>query len=135
MLLMPKLVVEFIGTFFLVFTVGMTVKGPDGAGALAALAIGSALMIMVYAGGHFSGGHYNPAVTLGVTLEGSAPGRMPFRTWWLRSWPQAFCSSRGLRPADHLRERGRQPMAPRPGFLASSCSLLHWSTWSSTRPR
>jgi aquaporin Z len=64
-----KLVVEFIGTFFLVFTVGMTVKSPDAA-ALAPLAIGSALMIMVYAGGHFSGGHYNPAVTLGVTLRG-----------------------------------------------------------------
>ena len=29
--MVPKLVVEFIGTFFLVFTVGMTVKGPDGA--------------------------------------------------------------------------------------------------------
>jgi aquaporin Z len=68
----PKLVVEFIGTFFLVFTVGMTVKGPDGAGPLAALAIGSSLMVMVYAGGHFSGGHYNPAVTLGVTLRGKA---------------------------------------------------------------
>ncbi len=69
--LMPiaKAVVEFIGTFFLVFTVGMTVKSPDAA-ALAPLAIGSALMIMVYAGGHFSGGHYNPAVTLGVTLRG-----------------------------------------------------------------
>ncbi len=64
-----KYIVEFIGTFFLVFTVGMTVKGPDTA-ALAPLAIGSALMIMVYAGGHFSGGHYNPAVTLGVTLRG-----------------------------------------------------------------
>jgi aquaporin Z len=64
-----KLVVEFIGTFFLVFTVGMTVKSPDAA-ALAPLAIGSALMIMVYAGGHISGGHYNPAVTLGVTLRG-----------------------------------------------------------------
>ncbi len=64
-----KLVVEFIGTFFLVFTVGMTVKGPDTA-ALAPLAIGSALMVMIYAGGHFSGGHYNPAVTLGVTLRG-----------------------------------------------------------------
>ena len=70
--MLPKLVVEFIGTFFLVFTVGMTVKGPDGAGALAALAIGSSLMVMVYAGGHFSGGHYNPAVTLGVTLRGKA---------------------------------------------------------------
>jgi len=64
-----KLVVEFIGTFFLVFTVGMTVKTPDAA-ALAPLAIGSSLMVMVYAGGHFSGGHYNPAVTLGVTLRG-----------------------------------------------------------------
>ncbi|MDG3005730.1 MIP/aquaporin family protein [Paludisphaera mucosa] len=68
-MLVAKLVVEFIGTFFLVFTVGMTVKSPDAA-ALAPLAIGSALMIMVYAGGHFSGGHYNPAVTLGVTLRG-----------------------------------------------------------------
>jgi aquaporin Z len=68
--MVPKLVVEFIGTFFLVFTVGQTVKGPDGAGALAALAIGSSLMVMIYAGGHFSGGHYNPAVTLGVTLRG-----------------------------------------------------------------
>src|SRR5690242_18503401 len=64
-----KAVVEFIGTFFLVLTVGMTVKHPDAA-ALAPLAIGSALMVMVYAGGHFSGGHYNPAVTLGVTLRG-----------------------------------------------------------------
>jgi aquaporin Z len=64
-----KAVVEFIGTFFLVFTVGMTVKSPDAAD-LAPLAIGSALMVMIYAGGHFSGGHYNPAVTLGVTLRG-----------------------------------------------------------------
>jgi aquaporin Z len=65
----PKLVVELIGTFFLVLTVGMTVKSPDAA-TMAPLAIGSALMVMVYAGGHFSGGHYNPAVTLGVTLRG-----------------------------------------------------------------
>lgn len=68
----PKLVVEFIGTFFLVLTVGQTVKGPD-ASTLAPLAIGSALMVMVYAGGHISGGHYNPAVTLGVALRGKCP--------------------------------------------------------------
>jgi aquaporin Z len=69
---MKKYLVEFIGTFFLVLTVGMTVIGP-GAGGLAPLAIGSALMIMVYAGGHVSGGHYNPAVTLAVWLRGRCP--------------------------------------------------------------
>ncbi|HUB87253.1 MAG TPA: aquaporin [Verrucomicrobiae bacterium] len=70
---MKKYLVEFIGTFFLVFTVGMTVVDPGGAGDLAPLAIGSALMIMVYAGGHVSGGHYNPAVTLAVWLRGRCP--------------------------------------------------------------
>ena len=63
-----KLVVEAIGTFFLVFTIGMTVLG-TGAGALAPIAIGSALMVMVFAGGHISGAHYNPAVTLAVRLR------------------------------------------------------------------
>lgn len=62
-----KLVVEFIGTFFLVFTVGLAVRN---AGALAPLAIGSALMIMVFAGGYVSGGHYNPAVSTAVMLRG-----------------------------------------------------------------
>ncbi len=69
-----KLIVEAIGTFFLVFTVGMVVIAPDPS-ALAPLAVGSALMIMVYAGGHISGGHYNPAVTLGVFLRGRATAR------------------------------------------------------------
>lgn len=67
--MIPKLVVEAIGTFFLVLTIGLVVIEP-GAGALAPIAIGSALMVMVYAGGHISGGHYNPAVTLGVFLRG-----------------------------------------------------------------
>ncbi len=69
---MMKYLVELIGTFFLVATVGFTVMEP-GASALAPLAIGSALMIMVYAGGHVSGGHYNPAVTLAVWLRGRCP--------------------------------------------------------------
>jgi aquaporin Z len=69
---MNKYVVEFIGTFFLVLTVGFTVIEP-GAGAMAPLAIGSALMVMVYAGGHISGGHYNPAVTLAVWMRGRCP--------------------------------------------------------------
>jgi aquaporin Z len=66
---MAKYVVELIGTFFLVLTIGMTVIEP-GAGTLAPLAIGSVLMVMVYAGGHVSGAHYNPAVTLAVWLRG-----------------------------------------------------------------
>lgn len=69
---MRKYLTEFIGTFFLVLTVGMCVIEP-GAGAFAPIAIGSALMIMVYAGGHVSGGHYNPAVTLAVWLRGKCP--------------------------------------------------------------
>ena len=66
---MKKYIVEFIGTFFLVFTVGMSVR--SGA-PLAPVAIGSALMVMIFAGGHISGGHFNPAVTLAVTLRGKA---------------------------------------------------------------
>ena len=71
--MVKKLVVEFIGTFFLVLTVGQVVVGAKAdspAAALAPLAIGSALMVMVYAGGHVSGGHYNPAVTLAVWMRG-----------------------------------------------------------------
>lgn len=64
---MRKYATELIGTFFLVFTVSAVTlaKSP-----LAALAIGSILMVMVYAGGHISGGHYNPAVTLAVLIRG-----------------------------------------------------------------
>ena len=64
---MRKYVTEFIGTFFFVLTVGCTVLGKV---ELAPLAIGSVLMVMVYAGGHISGGHYNPAVTLAVLIRG-----------------------------------------------------------------
>jgi aquaporin Z len=56
---MQKYLAEFIGTFFLVLTIGCTVVG-QGAGPLAPLAIGSALMVMIFAGGHISGGHFNP---------------------------------------------------------------------------
>ncbi len=69
---MKKYLTEFIGTFFLVLTVGMCVIKPD-IGGLAPLAIGSALMVMVYTGGHISGGHYNPAVTLAVWSRGRCP--------------------------------------------------------------
>ena len=69
-----KLVVEAIGTFFLVLTIGLVATQTD-MGAFPALAIGSALMVMVYAGGHISGAHYNPAVSLAVFIRGKATGR------------------------------------------------------------
>ena len=66
---MKKYLVEAIGTFFFVFTIGSTVIAP-GAGPLAPLAIGSSLMVMIFAGGHVSGGHFNPAVSLAVWMRG-----------------------------------------------------------------
>lgn len=67
-----KYIVEFIGTFFLVLTIGCCVVVSN-AGTMAPLAIGSALMVMIFAGGHISGAHYNPAVTLAVYLRGKCP--------------------------------------------------------------
>jgi aquaporin Z len=64
-----KLVVEFVGMFLFMFTVGMATN-TAGAGALAPLAIGSGLMVMVFAGGHVSGAHFNPAVSTAVFLRG-----------------------------------------------------------------
>lgn len=64
-----KYIYEFIGTFFLVFTVGMSVLEPNSVGLFAPLAIGSVLATMIYAGGHVSGGHYNPAVSLAIYLR------------------------------------------------------------------
>ena len=62
--------VELIGTFFLVLTVACTgLLGADGV--IAPLAIASALMVMVYACGHISGGHYNPAVSLAAAIRGA----------------------------------------------------------------
>ena len=61
---MRKYITEFIGTMFLVLAVGLSVGNP-----FAALAIGSTLMIMIYAGGHISGAHYNPAVTAAVFVR------------------------------------------------------------------
>jgi aquaporin Z len=64
---MRNYVTEFIGTFFLCLTIGLTVLNGT---PMAPLAIGASLMVMVYMGGHVSGGHYNPAVSLAVLLRG-----------------------------------------------------------------
>lgn len=67
---MKNMLTEFIGTFFLVLTIGLTVTANS---QFAPLAIGASLMIMVYAGGHVSGGHYNPAVSLAAMMRGALP--------------------------------------------------------------
>src|SRR5438309_11253742 len=66
---MRKYIAEFIGTFFLVLTVGCTAI-PAAAGVIPALAIGAVLMVMIFAGGHISGGHFNPAVTFAIFIRG-----------------------------------------------------------------
>jgi aquaporin Z len=62
-----KYVVEAIGAFFLVFTVTTSVLSGS---AFTPLAAGAVLMVMIYAGGHISGGHYNPAVTMAALCRG-----------------------------------------------------------------
>lgn len=73
-----KYLYEFIGTFFLMLTVGLTALSPD-AGFVAPLAIGSILAVMVYAGGHISGAHYNPAVSLAAFIR----GRLSINDLWI----------------------------------------------------
>jgi len=68
---MRKYITEFVGTFGLVLTIGCVVLGGSN---LAPLAIGGVLAALVFAGGHISGAHYNPAVTLAVFLRGRVRG-------------------------------------------------------------
>src|SRR6185436_20210616 len=77
---MRKYFAEFIGAFFLVFTIGCTVI-PGAPGVIAPLAIGASLMAMVYATGHISGGHLNPAVTLAVFVRGRCEAKDVVPYW------------------------------------------------------
>lgn len=79
--MIKKYITEFIGTFFLVLTIGCTVI-PGSAGVIAPLAIGAVLLVMIYAGGHVSGAHYNPAVTLAVFLRGRCTSK-DLAPYWL----------------------------------------------------
>lgn len=75
---MKNYLTEAIGTFFLVFTVGLCVNGGV---AEAPLAIGLSLMVMVYAGGPISGAHYNPSVSLAAWLRGALPTKELVPYW------------------------------------------------------
>jgi aquaporin Z len=87
-LLMTKYLTEFIGTFFLVLTVGLVIV--NGA-PLGAIAIGTTLMVMVYMGGHISGGHYNPAVSLAAVLAGKLE-RGQLVPYWIAQFLGAFAA-------------------------------------------
>src|SRR3954467_8101038 len=82
-MLARKCLTEFLGTFILVLTIGLVIKGgkTDEPFLLAPLAIGSVLMVMVYMGGHISGAHYNPAVTLAVFMRGKLPAKDVIPYW------------------------------------------------------
>lgn len=86
---MTKYLTEFIGTMFLVLTIGLTVLGQV---AMAPLAIGCSLMIMVYMGGHISGGHYNPAVSLAAMLRGKLE-RKELLPYWVSQTLGAITAS------------------------------------------
>lgn len=58
---MQKYVVEFAGTFLLALAISMSANP---------IAIGLMLMALIYAGGHVSGGHFNPAVSFGAFMRG-----------------------------------------------------------------
>jgi aquaporin Z len=86
---MKKYIVEFIGTFFLVFTVGLVLRQNA---PLAPIAIGSVLMVMIFAGGHISGGHFNPAVTLAAFLRGRCE-RRDVLPYWLSQFVAGVCAA------------------------------------------
>ncbi len=113
---MNKYITELIGTFFLVLTVGCSVI-IGGAGVIAPLAIGSILMVMIYAGGHVSGGHYNPAVTLGVWLRGRCPAKdvIPY---WIAQFAAAVLASIALNYLRGEHEPARMVLRTGPALIA-----------------
>lgn len=72
--MLKKFIAEFIGTFFLVLTIGLCTTG-GGAGNLAPIGIGAVLAAMIFSMGHISSAHYNPAVTLAFWVRGRLPTR------------------------------------------------------------
>ncbi len=123
---MNKYVTEFIGMFFFVLTVGCAVIG-NSIGALAPLAIGSVLMVMIYAGGHISGGHFNPAVTLGVWLRGKCDTKdvLPYMIAQLAGAALAAMVVKFLRAGTAVTP---MTVATLPALLVSFCSRLRLFT-------
>ena len=111
---MPRYLTEFVGAFFLVLTIGLAVNtSPE----MAPLAIGAALMTMVYMGGHVSGGHYNPAVSVAVWLRGKLPAS--------DLTPYVIAQIAGAVAAAFVASFATgNPVAPAPDVRASSLAAL-----------
>lgn len=117
---MKRYVTEFVGTLLFVFAIGMAISpnNPSSAQGFAPLAIGAALMALVYMGGHVSGAHYNPAVSLGAAIRGALPwpNLVPY---WLA---QIFGGIAGAYAASLA---GRNTSAPSPyqGWLGPALAV------------
>jgi aquaporin Z len=111
---MRKYLTEFIGTFFLVLTIGLVVTGGS---QLAPIAIGLSLMIMVYMGGHVSGAHYNPAVSLALVIRGALPAA--------EFVPYVLSQIAGARVAAlAVNLMTGQTFAPQPGATVTTIAML-----------
>ena len=131
---MRNYLTEFIGTFFLVLTVGFCVTSNA---PLGALAIGSSLMIMVYMGGHISGGHYNGAVSLAVFLRGKIDART-FVGYLISQILGAIAAALIV----YLVTSKTYPLAPGPGVSPTAALIVETlytfalaSSSSTSRPR
>jgi aquaporin Z len=105
-----KYLTELIGTFFLVLTIGCSVIG-GGTHVVPPLAIGGVLMVMIFAGAHVSGAHYNPAVTLAVWMRGRC-ATTDVAPYWVAQVVGGLLAAFAVK---FLVGTGESPLVTRPG--------------------
>ncbi len=111
---MNKYLTEVVGTFFLVLTIGLTVL--DGT-PFAPVAIGAVLVVMVCMGGHVSGAHYNPAVSIALLMRGKIESK-ELLPYWISEIVGAFLAAGAVKVIT-----GKN-FVPAPAADASSLAIL-----------
>jgi len=125
------LITEFLGPYVKVLTVGLSqglqsvsVNGTtNNSTTWDPMAVGAALMVMVYAGAHVSGAHYNPAVTWGVFLRGKIERKRLLWYWFVQILGSFF----GATTCYLLTFYAPVP-APGPGYTAGEaffCEMIY----------